>query len=79
MLLNLFLFLSAGIVILLLVTQIILPFTRGTPFFPTFRRITPMKARVDVAAEQLSETIEYVALKEELDEINRRKAELEKK
>lgn len=79
MLLTLLMLTAAVIILLLLVTQVILPLVQGTPFFPNFRKITPLKARVDMAAEELVETTEYVRLKEDLNEINRRKAELERK
>lgn len=66
-------------VAILFVTQIGLPLAHGTPLFPQFRRETELKQKVDAAEEELEEATEYVHLKEELNEINRRKAELEKK
>lgn len=68
----------AGIIILL-VTQVGLPLYQGTPLFPQFRRETELKQKVDAAEQELEQAREYVHLKEELNEINRRKAQLEKK
>ncbi len=71
------------IVILLLVvmfiTQVIIPMYIGTPLFPQFRPSTPLKEQVAAAEKELYESTEYMHLKESLEEINRRKAELEKK
>ena len=77
-LLELMLMIFAVMVILLLITQVIVPFVRSTPFFPQFRKSTPLKEKVVSAEKELLETTEYVHLKEDLNEINRRKAELEK-
>jgi hypothetical protein len=68
-----------GVLVLLFVlTQILIPLVRGTPFFPQLRKSTPLKEQVVAAEHELEETTEYVQLKSELKEINRRKAELEK-
>lgn len=66
-------------IVLLLATQVVLPLYYGTPLFPNFREDTEMKTKVEAAEEELEETREYVHLQEQLNEINRRKAELEKK
>lgn len=66
----------AFIMLLGLVTQILIPLAEGTPFFPQFRKSTPMKEKVHAAERELEEVTEYVHLKSELDEINRRKAQL---
>jgi len=68
----------AVLVVLGFITQIAIPFVDGTPFFPQFRKSTPLKEQVEAAQHELEETTEYVQLKEELNDINRRKAELEK-
>ncbi len=67
------------IVMLLFITQVMLPLVQGTPLFPFFRVKTDMKTKVAAAEHELEETTELVRLQEQLDEINRRKAQLEKK
>ena len=64
---------------LLFLTQMALPFMFGTPFFPLFRKDTPIKQEVDKAVHDLEEQTELVSLMKQLEELNRRKAELEKK
>jgi len=74
-------FVGLGLLVFLLlfiVTQILMPFVLGTPFFPQIRKKTPLKEQVIAAERELEEKTEYVHLKEELNEINRRKAELDK-
>jgi Na+-transporting methylmalonyl-CoA/oxaloacetate decarboxylase gamma subunit len=78
-LLELVLIVFAVLVLLGFITQIAIPFVRNEPFFPQFRNTTPMKEKVVAAQKELVEVTEYVHLKEDLDEINRRKAELEGK
>lgn len=78
-LLNLLILLAAVGLVLLFVTEILIPAFLGTPFFPTFRKKTEIKKQVSQAEADLAETTEYVFVKERLDDINRRKAELEKK
>lgn len=78
-LLDLFILAFVVGIVLLLVTQVGLPLYQGTPLFPQFRRETELKTKVDAAEHELEETREYVHLMEDLEEINRRKAELEKK
>lgn len=68
----------AAFVLLFIVTQILIPLALGTPFFPQIRKKTPLKEQVIAAERELEETTEIVHLKEELSEINRRKAKLEK-
>ena len=64
---------------LLFVTQMVLPFLFGTPFFPFFRKSTPIKEEVIKAEHELEEQTELFNLTKQLEELNRRKAELEKK
>lgn len=78
-LLDLFLVLGVAALLILLVTQICVPMQLNTPLFPTFRKSTPMKDMVDKAEKELEEQTELERLNRQLDEINRRKAELEKK
>lgn len=61
------------------ITQVAIPLAQGTPLFPQFRPTTPLKEKVAAAEQELYETTEEVHLRESLEEINRRKAELEKK
>jgi hypothetical protein len=65
-------------VLIVVITQILIPFVLGTPFFPQIRKKTPLKEQVEAAERELEEKTEYVYLKEELNEINRRKAQLDK-
>jgi hypothetical protein len=64
---------------LLFLTQMALPFIFGTPFFPLFRKPTPLKKEVDKAEHEIEEQTELVSLMKQLEILNRRKAELEKK
>lgn len=79
----LFLYICIAVVIYLIllvaVTQIVLPYKRGTPLFPFFRKTTPLKEKVEEAEKELQEQTELAILQEELDEINRRKAQLEER
>ena len=68
----------AGIA-LLFFTQVAVPLWRGTPLFPNFKPDSPLKQQVEEAQEELEHKTELVELQEQLEEINRRKAELEKK
>ena len=78
-LLELLLILMAVMLLLFMITQVVIPLVRGTPFFPQFRKSTPLKEQVVTAERELEEITEYVHLKEDLGEINRRKAQLERK
>ena len=64
---------------LLFATQIVIPLFKGTPMFPLFRKKTPIKAQIEQAENELAEMTELAVITEKLEEINRRKAELEKK
>ena len=79
LILEVLVFVAIGVLFLIFITQILVPLFRGTPFFPQFRKVTPLKTEVKNAEHALEETTEYVALKEKLNEINRRKADLEGK
>jgi|ADurb_H2B_01_Slu_FD_contig_101_223180_length_3953_multi_3_in_0_out_0_4 hypothetical protein len=65
--------------LLLFVTQMVLPFVLGTPFFPLFRKSTPLKEQVDKMEYEIAEQTELVSLLKQMEKLNRRKAELEKK
>lgn len=76
----------AVVLFILLLTQVIMPFLFGTPFFSLFRKDSPLKEQVKTVEKELAEKTELVMLEEQLsivqeqlDEINRRKAELEGK
>jgi len=66
-------------ILILFATQVVIPLRKGIPLFPLFRKETPLKVKVEEAEKELEETTELVMLQEQLEEINRRKAELEKK
>jgi len=78
-LLDIFVTVIAILIVALFTTQVLIPFIMGTPFFPQFRKLTPMRAEVAAAEKELTEKTELVLLQEQLDELNRRKAELEGK
>lgn len=78
MLLFLFNLTLAFCVILFLVTQVLIPLRKGVRLFPLFRH-HPLKDELEEAEDTLANTAEMVDLKEQINDINRRKAELEKK
>jgi hypothetical protein len=77
--LGVFVIAMMAVVLILFVTQVVIPVYQGTPLFPQFRTMTPMKEQVVAAEKELEETTELVLVKTQLNEINRRKAELENK
>ena len=64
---------------LLFTTQVFMPMLFGTPFFPLFRKSTPLKDVVDKMERTLEEETEFVFLTEKISKLNARKAELERK
>ena len=68
-----------ALVALFTATQVILPYRYGTPLFPLFRGKNPLKEQVEAAEKELAEKTELVILNEQLEEINRRKAQLEER
>lgn len=66
-------------VILMFITQVIVPLFAGTRLFPMFREKSPLAEKIEEAETELEEVAELVAFEDKLDELNRRKAELEKK
>lgn len=74
------LIIAFGIAVLaLFVTQVAMPFYYGTPFYPLFRKKNELSTKVVQAEAELTETTELVNLHEQLEELNRRKANLEQK
>ena len=59
-------------------TQVIMPFLFSTPFFPMFRKVTPLLVAVENAEHALEEKTELYRLKKRLFEINQEQAALEK-
>ncbi len=68
----------AALVFVTLLTQVWYPFVRGTPYFPMLRKDSAFKKEVTAKERELEEQTELVELEIQLQEINRRKAELEK-
>ena len=59
-------------------TQVIMPFLFSTPFFPMFRKVTPLLVAVENAEHALDEKTELYRLQKRLFEINQEQAALEK-
>jgi hypothetical protein len=78
-LLELVILIFAVILLLLFITQIFVPLLTGRAFFPHFRRKTLLEEEVEKARSELDELKDLVELKKTLANINREKAELEKK
>lgn len=62
-----------------LTTQVFIPFTRGTRFFPVFRKKPQLAELVEQLSEEVAIETELVEVNSELVNLKRRKAELEKK
>lgn len=78
MLLFLFNLVLVFCVIMFLVTQVLIPLHKGVRLFPVFRR-HPLEDDLAEAENTLADTVEVVELQEQIEEVNRRKANLEKK
>lgn len=63
---------------MLLLTQVIMPALFSTPFFPMFRKVTPLLVAVENAEHALEEKTELYRLQKRLFEINQEQAALEK-
>jgi hypothetical protein len=64
---------------MLLLTQVIMPALFSTPFFPMFRKVTPLFVKVEEAEHELEEKTELYRLQKRLFEINQEQAALEQK
>jgi hypothetical protein len=64
---------------MLLLTQVIMPGLFSTPFFPMFRKVTPLLVKVEEAEHELEEKTELYRLQKRLFEINQEQAALEQK
>jgi len=66
--LDLLIVLLAIAVVLFFVTQVLVPFVRGTPYFPNFRKTAVHEAVVDAehTLEELSEVERLKALNEQI-------------
>jgi hypothetical protein len=78
MLLTLFIAVIVFSVLMFSVTQIVIPLYKGVRLFPFFRH-HPLKDELEDAEDTLADATEMVELKEQIEEVNRRKANLEKK
>lgn len=76
--LELFVFILVFVVFLFLVTQVVWPIITGEPLFPLFRK-SAVKEVIKTAENQLTEIAEVEHLNKVMAEIQRRKAEMEKK
>lgn len=78
MVLELFVFLAAVLIVLTVVTQVIVPGISGEPMFPLLRT-SAVKVEITKAEKELETLAEAAHLKNVATEVERRKAELEKK
>ena len=60
-------------------TQVIMPFLFSTPFFPMFRKVTPLLVKVEEAEHELEEKTELYRLQKRLFDLNQEQAALEQK
>jgi hypothetical protein len=78
-----FLELVGGILALVLfvwfLTQVVMPFLFSTPFFPMFRKVTPLLVAVEEAEHELEEKTELYRLQKRLFDLNQEQAALEQK
>jgi hypothetical protein len=63
----------------LLLTQIVMPLLFGTPFFPLFRKESPMMTKVHDLELEVEVTNELVRLEEQLFELDQVRKSLEKR
>lgn len=75
---DLLVILAAVAVIVLFITQVAVPFVRGTRFFPNFRK-SDIHEKVVEVEHAIQDTEEALRLKALTEELNRRKANLEGK
>lgn len=59
-------------------TQVIMPFLFSTPFFPMFRKVTPLLVAVEEAEHDVEEKTELIRLRKRLFALNQEQAALEK-
>ena len=64
---------------MLLLTQVIMPALFSTPFFPMFRKVTPLLVKVEEAEHELEEKTELYRLQKRLFDLNQEQAALEQK
>jgi hypothetical protein len=64
--------------LLLLITQVILPLFLSTPFFPLFRKTTALKTKVAEVESELEEETELVRLQKRLFEVQQARDALQK-
>lgn len=64
---------------MLLLTQVIMPALFSTPFFPMFRKVTPLLVQVEKAEHELEEKTELYRLQKRLFDLNQEQAALEQK
>lgn len=69
---------AAVTILVLVVTQVIAPLVLSTPFFPLFRKATPLRVKVEEAETELAEKTELVRLQKRLFEVQQAQAELQK-
>jgi hypothetical protein len=69
----------AIVICLFFLTQVILPLLFSTPFFPMFRKPTPISVEVETAEHNLEEKTELFRLQKRRFELNQEQAALDKK
>ena len=67
------------VLLLLLLTQVLMPALLSTPFFPMFRKVTPLLVAVEEAEHELEEKTELYRLQKRLFDLNQEQAALEQK
>jgi sensor histidine kinase YesM len=77
--LEMLLILLAMVLLVLLLTQVVMPFLFNTPFFPMFRTVTPLLVKVEEAEHELEEKTELYRLQKRLFDLNQEQAALEQK
>jgi hypothetical protein len=63
---------------LFFLTQVVVPLLFSTPFFPVFRKPTPIAVEVEIAEHDLEEKTELFRLQKRLFALNQEQAALEK-
>lgn len=71
--------LLAFVLFVLFLTQVVMPFLFSTPFFPMFRKVTPLLVAVEEAEHELEEKTELYRLQKRLFDLNQEQAALEQK
>lgn len=66
-------------VVFFLIMQVVIPLYKGTTVLPIFRADPALKRELAEKQRELEELAEKVSVQSQIDELNRRKAEMEQK